>query len=146
MSDVQFARNNVDGVSKLGKLSSKQQRGIALILSGCAVSDVARRLGVSRGTVYNWTHRNERFKDALESWQRDMASSARVRLLAMSGAAARAITVALEKGDAKVALAVFKGLGAMEPGRREEPEEVRVIRVRKVDREPKAITGIEEAR
>jgi AcrR family transcriptional regulator len=95
---------------------------------------VARRVGVSRGTVYNWTHRSQRFIEALESWQKDMANSARVRLLAMSGVAARAITAALEKGDAKVALAVFKGLGVMDPQRQEEPEEEKIIYRRTVNR------------
>jgi hypothetical protein len=71
---------------------------------------------------------------ALESWQRDMANSARVRLLAMSGVAARAITVALEKGDAKVALAVFKGLCVMDRQRQEEPGDVVTILRREVDR------------
>jgi hypothetical protein len=45
----------------------------------------------------------------------------------MSGAAARATTAALKKGDAKVALAMFKALGVMDPQRQEEPEEVVTI-------------------
>ena len=76
MTDVQLARSNDEKLNYLEaaagrycRLTGKQQRGIALILSGCAMAEVARRVGVSRGTVYNWTHRSERFMAALESWQ-----------------------------------------------------------------------------
>ena len=141
MADVQSARSFDENLFRLeaaagkyGRLSGKQQRAMALILSGCTMGDVARRIGVSRGTVYNWTRRSERFMAALESWQRDMSRSARVRLLAMSGMAARAINIALEKGDAKVALAVFNGLGVMNSKGQEEPEGVHVIRMRRVNR------------
>ena len=141
MADVQLARSNDQKVKRLeaaagryGRLTGKQQKGIAMILSGCAMVDVARRVGVSRGTVYNWTHRSERFIAALESWQQDMANSARVRLLAMSGIAARAITMALEKGDAKVALAMFKGMGVMDQPRQEEACDAVTIVRRAVDR------------
>jgi hypothetical protein len=151
MADVQLARGFDQKVQRLesaagkyGGLTGKQQRGLALILTGCAMVDVARRVGVSRGTVYNWTHGNERFMAALESWQRDMAKSARVRLLAMSGLAARAITTALEKGDAKVALAMFKALGVMDPLGQGEPEEERIIFRRAVDRSGKAGGGVGE--
>ena len=45
--------------------------------------EVARRVGVSRGPVYYWTRRSEKFIAALESWRRDMEGAARARLLGL---------------------------------------------------------------
>jgi hypothetical protein len=64
----------------------------------------------------------------------------------MSGLAARAITAALEKGEAKVALATFKALGVMSQQRQEEPGDVVIIRRRMVDRRGKAIGEVGEPR
>ena len=120
-------------------VSVKQQQAMALLCAGCARVEVARRVGVSQGTLWNWTHRNRRFEEALSAWRREMAGSARARLLGLSGAGYRAIALALERGDAKVALAVFKGLGVLDDGRSGEAEEEEhvVIRRRLVDRSGK---------
>jgi hypothetical protein len=50
MADVQLARRNVDELCKFGRLTGKQKRGIALICSGFAMVEVARRVGVNRST------------------------------------------------------------------------------------------------
>ena len=120
-------------------VSVKQQQAIALLCAGCARVEVARRVGVSRGTLWNWMYRNQRFEEALSAWRREMAGSARARLLGLTGAGYRAIALALERGDAKVALAVFKGLGVLDQGREGEAEEEQhvVIRRRLVDRSGK---------
>ncbi len=114
-------------IGKLGGITAKQQQAIGLMLGGCTLADVARRAGVSRGTLYTW-RRSERFIAALESWRGDMEQVARSRLLNLSGMGLKAIHRALESGDAKVALAMFKGLGIFTPSEQSKPGDVVVIR------------------
>ena len=111
----------------LGGITTQQQQAIALMLGGCSFSDTARRAGVSRGTLYLW-RRNEKFVAALESWRGDMEQAARSRLLNLSGMGLKAIHRALEAGDAKVALAMFKGLGIFTPSADAKPCDVVVVR------------------
>ena len=101
-------------IGKLGGITPKQQVAIGLMLGGSSLADTARRAGISRGTLYQW-RRSEKFIAALQSWQADMEQAARSRLLNFSGLGLKAIHSALESGDAKVALAMFKGLGMFTP-------------------------------
>ena len=128
LSDIRVKQ----AAGRLGALSPKQQQAIGLMLSGCSMADTARRAGVSRGTLYKW-RRNERFLAAMESWRSDMQQAARSRLLNLSGMALKTILRALEGGDAKVALAIFKGLGVFATVAESKPEEVIIVR-RAVDR------------
>lgn len=112
---------------KLGGITIKQQQAIGLMLGGCSFADTARRAGVSRGTLYQW-RRSEKFVAALESWRGDMEQAARSRLLNLSGMGLKAIHRALEAGDAKVALAMFKGLGIFTPSADVKPHDVVVFR------------------
>ena len=111
----------------LGGITTQQQQAIGLMLGGCTLADTARRTGVSRGTLYQW-RRSEKFIAALESWRGDMEQAARSRLLNLSGMGLKAIHRALESGDAKVALAMFKGLGIFTPSADSKPPDVVVVR------------------
>lgn len=140
-----MSRRNPDGAAqvqamrvdqatgKLGGITAQQQQAIGLMLSGCTLADTARRAGVSRGTLYQW-RRSEKFVAALESWRGDMEQAARSRLLNLSGMGLKAIHRALEAGDAKVALAMFKGLGIFTPSAELKARDVVVVR-RKVVRD-----------
>ena len=97
-------------ISNFAGITLKQQQAVMLILGGSSAADAARRIGVSRRTLHHW-RRSEKFIAALESWRADMEQAARSRLLNLSSMGLRAIHRALEAGDAKVALALFKGLG-----------------------------------
>ena len=112
---------------KLAGITPKQQQAIGLLLGGCSLTDTARRAGVGRGTLYQW-RRSEKFVAALESWRGDMEQAARSRLLNLSGMGLKAIHRALESGDAKVALAMFKGLGIFTTSADSNPRDVVVLR------------------
>lgn len=134
-----MSRRNTDGAAevqvmrveraagRLGGITPKQQQAIGLMLGGCSLADTARRAGVSRGTLYQW-RRREKFVAALESWRGDMEQAARARLLNLSGMGLKAILRALEAGDAKVAMAMFKGLGVFGPSLETQPREVVIFR------------------
>ena len=107
---------------KLSGLPVKQQKAIGMILGGCTMVEVARRVEVSRGTIHEW-RRQEKFIAALESWRRDVERTTRSRLLGLSGLGFKAIYKALEGGDAKVALQLFKGLGVLEARRDDDRDE-----------------------
>ena len=117
---------------KLGGITTKQQQAIGLMLGGSSFADTARRAGVSRSTLYQW-RRSDKFVAALESWRGDMEQAARSRLLNLSGMGLKAIHRALESGDAKVALAMFKGLGIFTPSPEPKPCDVVIVR-REVNR------------
>ena len=117
---------------KLGGITAKQQQVIGLLLGGCSLREAAGRAGISRGTLYQW-RRSEKFIAALESWRGDMEQAARSRLLNLSGMGLKAILRALEGGDAKVALALFKGLGIFGSLAESKAEDVVVVR-REVER------------
>ena len=119
-------------ISKFAGITPKQQQAVMLILGGSSVADAARRIGVSRRTLHQW-RRSEKFIEALESWRADMEQVARSRLLNLSSMGLRAIHRALEAGDAKVALALFKGLGVFNLSP-EPPTRDIVIYRRSVDR------------
>src|SRR5882672_8247803 len=85
----------LEGVAgRLGQITVKQQRAIALILAGCAVTAVARSLGVSRVTEHRWL-KDETFRAAMNSWRHDMARAARARVTALSVAATKVVYEAL---------------------------------------------------
>ncbi len=125
-AEVQAVRVD-QATGRLGGITIKQQQAIGLMLGGCSFADTARRAGVSRGTLYQW-RRSEKFVAALESWRGDMEQAARSRLLNLSGMGLKAIHRALEAGDAKVALAMFKGLGIFTPLAEPKAREVVVFR------------------
>ena len=112
---------------RLSGLTAKQQKAVGFMLSGCSLAETARLAGVSRGTLYQW-RRSEKFIAALESWRADMELAARSRLLNLSGMGWKAIHRALEGGDAKVALALFKGLGIFTPSVEAKPHDTVIFR------------------
>ena len=119
-------------ISKFAGMTPKQQQAILLLLGGSSVVDVARRVGITRRTLFQW-RRSEKFINALESWRADMEQVTRSRLLNLSSMGLRAINRALEAGDAKVALAVFKGLGIFNPSPEPTTRDTVIYR-REVDR------------
>jgi hypothetical protein len=112
---------------RLGGITAKLQLVIGLLLGGCSLREAAGRAGISRGTLYQW-RRSEKFIAALESWRGDMEQAARSRLLNLSGMGLKAILRALEGGDAKVALALFKGLGIFGSSAESKAENVVIVR------------------
>jgi len=49
-----------------GPLTAKQRRGVLLLAAGETPAEVAKKLGVSKGTVYNWKSQNQEFQRELD--------------------------------------------------------------------------------
>src|ERR1700683_5528484 len=99
------------GSGKAGKLGSEQEAALAHLLSGKSLVESARFARISRQTLYRWMKEDPVFQAAYNQWQEEMRNSARARLMAMSEKAAKAVETALERGDAKTAMQLLKGLG-----------------------------------
>ena len=96
-------------------ISPIQQQAISLMMSGSNLSETARSVQISRGTLHYWLRRDPAFIAAYNGWRADLARSTRARLLALSDNAVKAITAAVEKGDAHLAFKVLKSLAILTP-------------------------------
>jgi hypothetical protein len=54
-------------------LSPAQQKAVMLLLDGKTTADVAAQCGVDRKTIFNWSHRNERFRFCLDATREALA-------------------------------------------------------------------------
>lgn len=61
--------------STTNSLSAKQRRAVLLIAGGSSAAEVAKILGVSRGTVHNWKSQNNEFRIQLDSTQQQLFES-----------------------------------------------------------------------
>jgi hypothetical protein len=117
----------VEGQVTTPGLGPKQQMALELICLGTSLLETSRLTGVSRMTLYRWLRQDPVFRAAYNQWQDEMDESCRASLEAMKGKAAKALELALEKGDARAAIALLKGLGVFEKPQRRvtDPNEVR---------------------
>ena len=97
------------------RLASEQVTALAQLASGKTVGEAAQSSGVSRATVYRWLKCDAVFRTAFNQWQDELTQGCRSRLLTLTDKAASAIEKSLEKGDAKTALQLLKGLGLLTP-------------------------------
>ncbi|HWE97194.1 MAG TPA: hypothetical protein VG269_24760 [Tepidisphaeraceae bacterium] len=96
-------------------LSAQQRVAIASLASGQSISSSAQSAGVSGATIYRWRTKDPAFIAALNAWRNQANTAVRDRLLAMADQAAMTIFGAMRKGDAKTAMTLLKGLGAIAP-------------------------------
>lgn len=54
-------------------IDEKKERAITMILEGTPIIDIAKILGVNRGTIYNWLE-NEEFKNELGRRKQEIAT------------------------------------------------------------------------
>jgi hypothetical protein len=109
-------------------LSMPQKLAIEKLLSGHSVVASALAAGVTRMTIYNWLRKDAKFQAAYNAWQMDALTNVRAKLLAMSNDAALTVSRAV-RTEPKVALAVLKALGTMQPPTpgSTDPEEVAAL-------------------
>ncbi|MDB5355481.1 MAG: hypothetical protein JWN24_1934 [Phycisphaerales bacterium] len=96
-------------------LSAQQQTALAALASGMLPGAAAQAAGVVASTLYRWRRKDPAFIAALNAWRNHAQESARDRVLAMAGQATATVLAAMQKGDARTAMTILKGLGAIAP-------------------------------
>ena len=66
------------------QLGEKQYRAMVLIIQGETISDIAKMLKVSRGTIYNWLD-DENFKADLNKQRQEIKNASKERINACIG-------------------------------------------------------------
>jgi transposase-like protein len=94
-------------------LSESQETALAALREGASFVAAAGRAGVSRATVYRWVQSNPHFQAAYNTWQRELAESARARLLKLTEKAVDVLEKALERNDEQIALQMLRHTGVM---------------------------------
>ena len=82
--------------------------------AGKTIAAAAEEAGVTRRTAYRW-QADPRFAELLSAWRSQSMESARHQLLTMAEQATVAVSIALQKGDVRVAMALLKGMGILSP-------------------------------
>ena len=124
---------DVPPLPRTAGISEVQHKALAVLASGAGPTAAARAAGVDFSTVYRWRKEDPAFIAALNAWRNHAQESARDRVLAMAGQAMETVLAAMQKGDARTAMAILKGLGAIAPAS-QGPESVIGVR-RAMDRD-----------
>jgi transposase-like protein len=99
-------------------LPERQKAVLELICAGTSVAEAARKVEVTRQTIYRWIKCDPMFQAAYNQWHEEMEESSRSQLAMMTEAATAAVRQALERGDAKMGMQLLKGLGLIAPAKR----------------------------
>ena len=84
--------------------SEKQERALELMLIGQTDTQIAKTLGITRQTMYNWRNLDSRFMNALSERQALMREMAQNGLLELTEGALEAVREALKDKDNRVRL------------------------------------------
>ncbi|MDB5329672.1 MAG: Helix-turn-helix of insertion element transposase [Phycisphaerales bacterium] len=114
-------------------LSAQQQIALAALASGQLPTAAAKSAGVVASTLYRWRKQDPAFIAALNAWRNLAQEAAHDRVLAMAGQATATVMAAMQSGDARTALTILKGLGAITPSAKG-PEDIVAVR-RAADRD-----------
>lgn len=95
-----------------GELSDKQLLALDAILTGVTVTEAAAAVGVHRGTMHRWLA-DPSFVASLNRRRAENRAAAEARLTSLLSNAISAVEAALDRGDAKTALALLRGLGLL---------------------------------
>jgi hypothetical protein len=101
--------------TSLVRLAADQRKALESLLGGKSISETARAARVSRNTIYFWLRKDANFQAAYNQWRDQLQQSCQSRLLTLTEKAADALEKALERGDARAALALLKGMGMIAP-------------------------------
>ena len=94
-----------------------------LMTQGQADTQIARLLGVTRQTLYNWRNLDERFMDALEARKNMLRELMHESLLELTGDAIHAVRDSMASADERIRLQAAKlVLGMIRAEKREEKE------------------------
>jgi transposase-like protein len=88
--------------------SEKQERALELMLMGQTDTQIAKALGITRQTLYNWRNLDARFMQALTERRSILRDQMREQLLELSQDAIKAVKAALACKDERVQLQAAK--------------------------------------
>ena len=91
-------------------LSCIQHQVLTRLLSGRSIVEAAEDTKVHRQTIHRWLRDNDRFRAMFNTWKNNIQANAKDRLAAGSDAIVSALLGAVEKGDAKIALALARDM------------------------------------
>jgi len=97
-------------------LSAIQQKAVELLARGEQVMEVAKTIGVDRGTLYRWRNSNPNFIATLNQWRGQLQAETRDRVLALSAGAVDSVSKSISEGDSKLGLRVLEKMGCLKPG------------------------------
>ena len=111
--------------------NEKQELALELMLIGQTDTEIAKTLGVTRQTLYNWRNLDARFMNALAERQALMREMAQNGLLELTEGALEAIREALKDKDNRVRLQaarlVLDMLKVNKPEERKEPSVIDLL-------------------
>lgn len=114
-SSVVRPQNQTEELALQGaELSGTQQTALLALSEGQGVAAAARSAGVSRATVWRWLKENRAFADAYDAWKQQTREMAQARLLRAIEDAVNAVAQAAANGDARIALAMLRGMGLLQ--------------------------------
>ena len=96
-------------------LSAVQELALVALLAGKNATEAAQAAGVDRTTLWRWQS-DFTFQAAHNRGRRELSAAMTARLSALAEKAAGTVEGAIDKGDAKTALAVIRGLGFLSGG------------------------------
>lgn len=91
-------------------LTVKQQQVLDLLLQGQSITSISQTINVDRSTIYRWQS-NVEFEAERNKKARELRDASKSKLTNLAEKSLMVVDEALEKGDAKTALAVLKGVG-----------------------------------
>jgi hypothetical protein len=95
-------------------LNTAEAKAMRVLMKGSSVTYAAMVAGVARSTLYDWLEPGRPLAAALDKWKRDLANTARTRLLTFCDLATHNVRDALRNGDTRTALRVLEKLGILD--------------------------------
>jgi hypothetical protein len=94
-------------------VSPRQRLALEAFCKGGTIGDAARAANVSRQTLHRWRAKYPHFALAMSSWSSACLSMAESQLAELTSRAVGALSNAIDKGDARSAMAVLRSLGVL---------------------------------
>jgi transposase-like protein len=94
-------------------VSPRQRLALEAFCKGGTIGDAAKAANVSRQTLHRWRAKYPHFALAMSSWSSACLSMAESQLAELASRAVGALSNAIDKGDARSAMAVLRSLGVL---------------------------------
>jgi hypothetical protein len=94
-------------------VSPRQRFALEAFCKGGTIGDAAKAANVSRQTLHRWRAKYPHFAMAMSSWSAACLSTAESQLAELASRAVGALSNAIDKGDARTAMAVLRSLGVV---------------------------------
>jgi transposase-like protein len=94
-------------------VSPRQRLALEAFCKGGTIGDAAKAADVSRQTLHRWRAKYPHFALAMSSWSSACVAIAESQLEELASRAVCALAIAIDKGDARSAMAVLRSLGIL---------------------------------